>query len=168
VRPFADWLSARMTERRVGPRQIAIAMAAHGFRISRSAVSAYALDQVVPPMEKAEAFAAYFEAEEGDVLDLIRRSRSASGRGGTRATTAPGGDDATRDLIRLTVLETIEQMDRRRDRVPPESDPEIAAMVAEINAELARMTLPQIEEARRCFREELRRHRRAEGQRLQS
>jgi transcriptional regulator with XRE-family HTH domain len=129
--------------------------------IDHSLVSRYVNGHQSPSRQNARKIADALARPRTEIDALIE----ADGGGQRRRPAA--GDAATRDLIRLTVLETIEQMDRRRDRVPAD-DPEVAAMVAEINAELARMTLPQIEEARRCFREELRRHRRAEGQRLQS
>lgn len=71
------WLAARMADRRLSTRQVEIGMAAHGHRVGRSSVSDYQSDKVVPPMEKAPAFAAYFGVPEEEVLDLIRRSRPA-------------------------------------------------------------------------------------------
>lgn len=76
MRPFAEWLAARMSERRVKVRQVEIGMRAHGHQVSRSMLSEYRSDKVVPPLEKARAFADFFGASPEAVEDLIRRSKA--------------------------------------------------------------------------------------------
>jgi transcriptional regulator with XRE-family HTH domain len=95
--------------------------------------------------------------------------------------TVDAGFDAdarpSRELIRLVVMETLDQMSRRPDSDPepepdlepdPETDPVLARMMSELREAWAAMTPDERREARECFRPVLQRHRREERARLAS
>lgn len=74
---------------------------------------------------------------------------------------APATHD--RELIRLTVMETIDQMNRRqRPLADPDDDPVLAQIVAELRADWERMTPDQVTETQRCLRAAVQANRREE------
>lgn len=109
MRPFAEWLAGKMAGRRLKVRQVEIGMKARGHAISRSMIGEYKNDTVVPPLEKAPAFADYFDVAEDTVADLIKRSRSVGA-----PTPQPEADAAAALLQRIE--QKVDAMYRAFDR----------------------------------------------------
>lgn len=101
-----------------------------------------------------------------------------AGLAGAGTVDPPAVSDEIHDIIRLAAyeggrqgaMEFYEQMSRRPSPAGPNpnDDPILARIKAEVSADIADMTLAEIEEARRCVLDVARRHRRSEGERLQA
>lgn len=145
--PFASWLREQIGDRSL--RQIA-----EYSGVDKSMLSLYVRGRAVPNARTIRRLAAYFRVDPRTIAALL--PDPLSDEPADRSTAGP--DPALRELVQMTVRETLAQL--APAPLAPD-DPRLVDLALEINAVLEQMTEPEIAAFLRDFRQDLQRYRRA-------